>query len=240
MSEIILEVKNLQVEFGGEKVLENVSFAVREGDSLAIIGPNGSGKTTLFRALIGAVDYKGEIKFTPGVKIGFVPQIIDLERNLPITVEEFFSLKAARKDFSSEALREALLAVKLTPEHFGKGISVLSAGEFQRVLVAWAILGHPRLLLFDEPTASVDVAGQETIYELLHELQDRYNLTLMLISHDLTVVYRYANQVLCLNKEQICFGSPREVLTPRELSKLYGGHHGLYHHLHGANQHGGA
>ncbi|HEY4527862.1 MAG TPA: metal ABC transporter ATP-binding protein [Candidatus Paceibacterota bacterium] len=231
MSETILEVKNLQVELGGAKVLENVSFSVQAGDSLAIIGPNGSGKTTLFRALIGAVDYEGEIKFTPGVKIGYVPQKIDLERDLPITVEEFFKLKSTALP-GKKHIQEALSSVKLSPSYAVKPIGALSAGELQRVLVAWAILGNPRLLLFDEPTASVDVAGQETIYELLHELQDQRDLTLILISHDLTVVYRYANRVLCLNKAQICFGAPKEVLTPEGLSKLYGGERGFYHHLH--------
>ena len=94
------------------------------------------------------------------------------------------------------------------------------------------MIDRPNLLLFDEPTANVDVAGQETVYELLHRLQDKYDLTLILISHDLTVVYRYANKVLCLNREQVCFGAPSEVLTPKELEKLYGGGHKFYHHIH--------
>lgn len=230
----ILEVKNLKVTVGEAVLLENVSFSVEKGDVVLVIGPNGAGKTTLFRALIGAIPHQGEIRFSEGLRVGYVPQKIDLERDLPITVEEFFRLKFPlfSPQFMRNSLEDALRNVRLTPEYARKGISELSSGEFQRVLIAWAILGHPGLLLFDEPTASVDVAGQETIYELLHGLQDRYDLTLIMISHDLSVVYRYATQVLCLNKTQICYGAPREVLDPDELQKLYGGGRTFYHHLH--------
>jgi len=121
MSETILEVKNLQVEFGGKKVIENVSFSVEKGDSLAIIGPNGSGKTTLFRALIGAVPYSGEIKFSRDVRMGYVPQKIDLERDLPITVEEFFKLKSTALP-GKKHIQEALSSVRLSPSYAQKPI----------------------------------------------------------------------------------------------------------------------
>lgn len=229
----ILEVKNLRVGAGGTTLLTKVSFLVERGETVLVIGPNGAGKTTLFRALIDAIPFEGEVIWAPNTKIGYVPQKIDLERNLPIMVEEFFMLKAARKEkFTKEEFTEVLASVNLGPEYARKGISELSSGEFQRVLVAWAVIGHPDVLLFDEPTASVDVAGQETIYELLHQLQDKYGLTLILISHDLSVVFRYATQVLCLNKMQICYGAPKEVLTPQELSRLYGDNRTFYHHLH--------
>ena len=126
----------------------------------------------------------------------------------------------------------ALKAVDLAPGFLNKRIGELSSGELQRVLIAWAIVGRPDLLLFDEPTASVDMAGQRTVYELLRKLQEEHNLALILISHDLTVVYRYAGKVLCLNRKQVCFGVPDEVLTPTELAKLYGGDRKFYHHAH--------
>lgn len=229
----ILEVKNLHVRAGSATLLSDVSFSVERGETVLVIGPNGAGKTTLFRALIGATPYEGEIRWAAGTKFGYVPQKIDLERDLPITVAEFFTLKGSgAAKLQRHEIEQALLDVRLKPEDAAKGISRLSSGEFQRVLIAWAILGHPHVLLFDEPTASVDVAGQETIYELLHELQDKHGLTLLLISHDLSVVYRYANQVLCLNKAQVCYGAPKEVLTPQELQKLYGADRMFYHHLH--------
>lgn len=228
---MILEVKNLSVSYGDQKILDDISFSLDKGDALAIIGPNGSGKTTLLRALLGAIPFKGRIVKDANSRIGYVPQKIDLERDLPLTVEEFFSLKSGL--VSAGGLykpQEVLELVKLNPDFLNKRFSDLSAGEFQRVLIGWAIMGHPEILLFDEPTASVDVAGQERIYELLHRLQDINRLTLVLISHDLSVVYRYTNKVLCLNHRQICFGSPHEVLTPEELEKLYGGGGKFYHH----------
>lgn len=232
----LLEIKNLKVFYGKEAVLENVSFSLERGETLAVIGPNGSGKTTLFKAILGSLPYEGEIVKEKNLKIGFVPQKLDLERDLPITVEEFLTLRnhgehsaSWSKEHSSE---DILKMVDLDSRYLTKKIGELSSGELQRILIAWAIVGHPDLLLFDEPTASVDVAGQETVYELLHKLQDEHNLTLILISHDLTVVYKYAPKVLCLNKMQVCFGAPDEVLTPQELEKLYGGERKFYHHNH--------
>ncbi len=228
----ILEVKNLKVRFGEQSILENISFDLEKGDTLAVIGPNGSGKTTLLRAILGAVAYEGEISLTGGARIGYVPQKIDLERDLPITVQEFLLLKSKKEVSSAYSPNQALELVNLSADFLKKRIGELSAGELQRILIAWAVIDRPSLLLFDEPTASVDVAGQETVYELLHRLQDKYDLTLILISHDLTVVYRYADKVLCLNRAQVCFGAPSEVLTPQELEKLYGGGHKFYHHIH--------
>ncbi|OGF63395.1 hypothetical protein A2926_03880 [Candidatus Giovannonibacteria bacterium RIFCSPLOWO2_01_FULL_44_40] len=222
----VLEVKNLKVVYDRDVALDNISFSLERGEALAVIGPNGSGKTTLFRAILGAVGYNGDIKMPKGTKIGYVPQKIDLERDLPITVKEFLTLR------DHAAPEKTLGAVDLAPSFLGKRIGELSSGELQRVLIAWAIIGHPDLLLFDEPTASVDMAGQKTVYELLHKLQEEHNLGLILISHDLTVVYRYANKVLCLNREQICFGVPDEVLTPSELARLYGKDRKFYQHAH--------
>ena len=227
-----LEVKNLKARYGEQVILENAGFVLEKGDTLAIIGPNGSGKTTLLRAILGAIPYEGEIKFAKDTRIGYVPQKIDLERDLPITVQEFLLLKSKQGKSSAYSPRQVLELVNLSADFLKKRIGELSAGEFQRALIAWAVIDRPNLLLFDEPTASVDIAGQETVYELLHRLQDKYDLTLILISHDLTVVYRYANKVLCLNRAQVCFGAPNEVLTPKELEKLYGGGRKFYHHLH--------
>lgn len=231
-----LEIKNLKVILQNQTVLDNISFSLERGETLAVIGPNGSGKTTLFKAILGALPYSGEVTKAKGLKIGYVPQKLDLERDLPMTVAEFITLRGhggAREILEDEhSAEEIIKMVGLSPNYLIKRIGELSSGELQRVMIAWALVGHPDLLLFDEPTASVDVAGQETVYELLHKLQDDYNLTLILISHDLTVVYKYAPKVLCLNKTQVCLGPPSEVLTPQELEKLYGGERKFYHHNH--------
>ena len=228
----ILEIKNLSAGYYKERILEGVSFSLERGDTLAIIGPNGAGKSTLLKAILGAIPFSGEIIKEKKVRIGYVPQKLDLDLDLPITVEEFLALRNHPESDDKHTPENVLKLVDIKQIYLKKKIGELSSGEFQRVLIAWAIVGHPDLLLFDEPTANVDIVGQETVYELLHKLQDEHNITLILISHDLTVVYRYANKVLCLNKGQICFGPPAEVLTQDELRKLYGGERKLYHHTH--------
>ena len=234
----ILEVKNLSVRYGEEQALEDVSFSVNKGEAIAVIGPNGSGKTTLLRALIGALPFKGEVMIEQGISIGYVPQKLDVERNLPLTGEEFLNLArpltpersdGGRAAYSTKEIAEM---VGLPLSYLQKSLSAFSSGEFQRLLMGFALKNRPALLLFDEPTASVDVAGQETIYELLHRLQDTDQFATILVSHDLTTVYQYATKVLSLNKRQISFGSPEEVLTPEGLEKLYGGGRRFYHHIH--------
>jgi len=228
----ILEVKNLSVWRDRKPVLEGVSFSLEKGENLAIIGPNGAGKTTLFRAILGAQRFRGEIIKAEGTKLGYVPQKPDLERDLPITVMEFLTLRPHEGMDKNHSPESVLNMVGLTAEFLKRKIGELSSGELQRIMVAWSVIGHPDLLLFDEPTASIDMAGQETVYELLHKLQDEQGLAIILISHDLSVVYKYAGKVLCLNKDQICFGPPAEVLTPFELEKLYGEKKKFYHHIH--------
>ncbi|MBI1838947.1 MAG: metal ABC transporter ATP-binding protein [Candidatus Colwellbacteria bacterium] len=222
-SKQVLSIKDLNVRYGNETVIEDISFSLTEGEILAVMGPNGSGKTTLFKAILGSLPYNGKIILGPETKIGYVPQKIDLERNLPITVEEFLLLRVQNLKYGDVLSPETALGlVHMGAPFLHKKFSELSSGEFQRTLIAWALIGKPNLLLFDEPTSSIDVAGQETVYDLLHHLHDSEKFTLLLISHDLTVVYRYATKVLCLNHSQACFGIPKDVLTPTGLKRLYG------------------
>ncbi len=227
----MLSVRSLSVTINKVKVLQDIGFEIRRGDVLAIIGPNGAGKTTLFHALLGMISFEGAIEWKKNIRIGYVPQRMEIETDLPLTVIEFFRLRGL-PDFSRKQASEALSAVGLPESVLDAGLGEVSVGQRQRILIAWALLGKPDVLLFDEPTADVDVRGQESIYRLLHHLQNAYRLTIILISHDLNVVYTYAEQVLCLNHRKLCFGQPREVLSPDQLQKLYGGEHGFYHHIH--------
>jgi zinc transport system ATP-binding protein len=121
--------------------------------------------------------------------------------------------------------------LNLSPEFLSAGIGTLSGGQFQKVLIAFALLGRPDVLLFDEPTASLDELSEERIYELVHQLQERKGITVILVSHDLSVVYRYANRVLCLSKGKPCMGAPKEILTPGMLEDLYGAPPKYYSHI---------
>jgi len=229
----ILEVENLNVSLGGLPILEDLTFDVEEGDALTIIGPNGSGKTVLLKTLLGLIPYRGQITWNKGVKIGYLPQVLFLDQTLPLTLGEFLKSKIDITKASPVELEEALGLVRLPKESMSKSLGRLSGGELQRALIAFALIGNPNVLLLDEPTASIDPPSEEQIYETIHNLQEAKNLTVITVSHDLSLVYGYASKVLCLNKQQICFGIPHEVLTTERLEELYGTPHKYYHHLHG-------
>jgi len=231
----ILEVSGLSVEFDGRVVLENVSFKVYKGEVMAIVGPNGAGKSTIFRALLDLIPYQGKVSWGEKIKIGYVPQKLALERDMPLTVMEFLKLK----DSSGSNIHKVLKRVGIHEHIQDIPVGVISGGELQRVLIAWALLGNPNVLLFDEPTSGIDLGGEETIYNLLHKLQGSDELTILLISHDLNVVYQYADNVLCLNKQIVCFGQPNSVLDPKGLAELYGGEAKFFRHDHERNHHHG-
>ncbi len=225
----ILEVKNLSVSFNDEKVIDNLSFNLKKGENLVVVGPNGAGKTVLLRTLIGMIQSEGEVRWNKDIKIGYVPQKILPEKNIPLNIEEFFNFKK----ISSEQIQKALQSVGINNfSILKKKISVISSGQLQRILIAWSLIGNPDVLLFDEPLAGIDIEGEETIYNLLEQIDKERSLTMILITHDLSVVYKFADAVLCLNKKAICYGSPQEALTPEKLSQLYGGEIKLYAHKH--------
>lgn len=228
---VILRVRDLAVAIGSEKILSGIAFEVEKGDVLAIVGPNGAGKSVLLRTLLGLVKHDGELQWKENVKIGYVPQRFFVDRELPLTAEEFLNLKGI-SGLNKEKLFESVGLLRSGEDRaiLSKRLGVLSAGQIQRILVAWAIAGDPDVLLFDEPTTGIDIGGEETIYNLLHDLQAKKEITLLLVSHDLDVVYRHANKVLCLNKQMVCFGAPQEVFRPEHMTKMYGEEMSFYQH----------
>ncbi len=227
----ILKIKNLSVNLGGEKILQNITLEVNRGEILTVIGPNGAGKTTLFKALLNMISYEGEIKWAPNVKIGYVPQRLDIDIDVPITVKEFFKLRG--KIANAKRIRETLGFIQLEENILKKGLGEISVGQRQRLLVGWAMMDNPDVLLFDEPTADIDVYGQESILKTISQMHKKLNLTVILISHDLNIVSEYATKVICLNKKNLCYGPPAKVLTAQNLNELYGGEKAFYEHRHG-------
>ena len=227
-----LEVQDLTVRLGGVDVVQGVTFNLPRASCLAIIGPNGAGKTVLLRALIGALPYTGKIAWAADAVLGYVPQKLDIERDLPLNGRDFLRAKAALAG-SPEALQaEALRAVGLPEKVLSTPIGNMSGGQFQRLLIAFALLGRPNILLLDEPAAGVDAPGQAQLNEVIHGLQDSRAMTVLLVSHDLSVVYRYADYVLCLGRHGASFGPPRSALTPETLYEVYGQPLGFHVHDH--------
>ncbi len=218
----LLSVRNLTVALGGHTILRDLSFDLFTGDMLAIIGPNGSGKTILLKALLGLVAYEGAIAWSTGSRLGYVPQKVAADRQMPLQVRNLLEAKARFLRLPSRSVELVAEQVGLTKELMSSGIGVISGGQFQKVLIAYALLGEPNVLLFDEPTASLDEMEEEHIYDLLEQLQRKQKLTVLLVSHDLSVVHRSANMVLCLGKGRPCLGPPQDILTPEMLESAYG------------------
>ena len=227
-----LEVADLTVRLGGTEIIRGVTFDLPRASCLAVIGPNGAGKTILLRALIGALPHAGKVAWAAGTVLGYVPQRIDIERDLPLNGRDFLRATAALAGSSGAMQAEALRAVGLAEETLLTPIGNMSGGQFQRLLIAFALLGRPNVLLLDEPAAGIDAPGQAQLNEVLQGLQAGRAMTVLLVSHDLSVVYRYADYVLCLGRHGACFGPPRAALTPETLQEVYGQPVGFHVHTH--------
>jgi zinc transport system ATP-binding protein len=170
------------------------------------------------------VPAEGAVRWAPGTRIGYVPQKLDIERELPITGHDFLRAKAAVSGGTEADVRYALSMVNLATPVAAQPIGTMSGGQFQRLLLAFALMGRPTVLLFDEPTAGVDEPGEEGLYALIRRLQQSERMTLLFISHELALVYEHADLVLCLSASHrpAFLGPPQDVLTPERLQAAYG------------------
>jgi len=225
----MLAIDDLRVQFDDLEVLRGITFRLSRGKSLAVIGPNGAGKTVLFKALIGAIPFKGSVRWQAGTKIGYVPQKLDLERDIPITAMDFLKARGCGK---AEEISTTLDRVGMSRNVASKLIGTLSGGQFQRLLIAFALLGDPNVLMLDEPTSGIDEPGQRQVDDLIQDLQRSRDLTVLFISHELSIVSTYADDVLCLGRAGMCIGPTQHVLTPDVLQRMYGSPIAFHHHEH--------
>lgn len=240
-----IEVKNLTVAYNHEVVLNNLSFNIPAGTIAAIIGPNGAGKSTLLRAMLNLIPIKsGTIKIQEVMHDKackhirghhsdcphptYVPQRFSFDKSFPITVYEFLKI-ALRPNQSHHKISSALKEIGML-KHKEKLIGELSGGQIQRVLIARGIMGDPEIIFLDEPEVGIDIGGEKTFYEIIKHLNEKHGTTCVLISHEIDIVYKYANQVICLNKDMVCHGVPDKVLTPQTLKKLYNEDVGIFRH----------
>ena len=229
----LIEARDISVQAGSTAALRNVDFRITRGEIVTVVGPNGSGKTSLLRAIIGAARVSsGSITRAPGLRIGYVPQNLRIDPSLPLTARRFLSLPKRR---NMADIRTALAAAGAeTLEN--RQIADLSGGQFQRVVLARALLEKPDLLMLDEPTTGLDQPGSAAFYRRIETLRNETNCAILMVSHELHVVMASSDRVICLNGHVCCHGTPDIVASAPEYRALFGngtqGALALYRHDH--------
>lgn len=229
----LLHAQGVTVEIDGSVIIEHVDLQISGGDILCVIGPNGSGKTTLLRALLGLAPLsQGKVERMQNLRIGYVPQRMPLDSSFPITLRRFLNMAGANPKQAEQAAQD----VGLRPNTLNHPLQGLSGGEFQRALIAHALLREPDLLVLDEPAQGVDVNGQADLYDLIDRLRMIRGFGVIMVSHDLHVVMASANHILCLNRHVCCEGKPDAISRHPEYLALFGPQlgrsFGVYAHHH--------
>lgn len=233
---LLLKADSVGLSRGGTALLSNISMEVNSGEIVCIVGPNGAGKTTLIRLLMGLEPISnGTITRNPDLKIGYVPQKVPIDPTLPLPVNRLMTLTVRK---SPKQIRTALQETGV--EHlYNAPVCNLSGGEFQRVLLARALIRAPNLLVLDEPVQGVDFTGEAALYELIGRIRSEHGCGVLMISHDLHVVMAATDRVICLNRHICCAGSPESVSQHPGFAELFGGvasdAYAVYthHHTHG-------
>lgn len=234
--ECCIRLVDFGVTFRGTPILEAIGLHMHCGELTALIGPNGAGKTTLLRAMVGELPHTGTLRFihhgdietTDPLRIGYVPQKLELDRTSPTTVMDLFSGALSRWPLwagtRAAVVREAREKLELVGAEslLDRRISEISVGQLQRVLLALALAPVPELLLLDEPVAALDQGGMERFYQLVSRLRQEYDLSILLVSHDLTAAAQFADRMILLNRTVLCDGAPREVLLNPLIRQTFG------------------
>jgi len=229
----LIDAQGMSIRYDGTDVLQGVDFAIEPGEIVTVVGPNGSGKSTLIKALLGVLKpSSGQITRKPGLRIGYVPQKLALDRSLPLTVARFLSLPERQSKAVIVRVLERVGAAGLQDQQ----LATLSGGQLQRVLLARALLVAPDILILDEPTQGLDQPGVADFYRLIEQLRQEIGCAVLMVSHDLHVVMSASDRVICLNGHVCCEGTPHVVRAAPEYRALFG--HGtggalaLYQHEH--------
>jgi zinc transport system ATP-binding protein len=243
MSERLVLLKGVGVRVGNQSILSHIDLELRRGEIVTLIGPNGAGKTTLVRVVLGLMKSSGSRELKSQIKIGYMPQKLELNPQLPITVKRFLKISGANEQQLSQ--RMAQTGIEAIAGH---PMQSVSGGELQRVLLARALMQNPDLLVLDEPAQGVDVIGQAEMYSLIHKIKAEQGCGVLMISHDLHLVMAQTDRVICLNHHVCCHGHPDHVSHDPAFIELFGRkvsenlapythHHDHEHDLHGNISH---
>lgn len=229
------KIENISVKIDNEQIIKNISIDVHCGELTMIIGKNGAGKSTLLKALLNEVPHTGKVEFfdmkeniSKKIKIGYVPQSINIERNMPTTVYDIFASYISNNPVCFRKDKELYQNIKERLKIFGAEnlidnmVGNLSGGELQRILLAIATTPIPNLLILDEPVSGVDTNGTKDFYETLVELKNKYDMSIILVSHDLSLVKKFADKVVLLDKEIVIQGSAQDVFSSKEFKERFG------------------
>ena len=204
----LLKIEDLSVKFKDKQVLDNINFSISRAKIITILGPNGSGKTTLVRCILGLIKpNSGKITLSPKLRIGYMPQKLILNKNLPLTAYDFLKLEIGKK---TENLDHYIAEVGIE-KILNSDLQKLSGGEMQKLLLTKAILKSPNLLILDEPVSGLDITGQIEFYKLIDKLRSEKNMAILIISHDLHTVMKRADHIICLHHHICCEGAPEEI-----------------------------
>lgn len=230
-----IRVNQLSVQAGGQQILSDINLHIHCGSLNAVIGKNGAGKSTLIRAMLNDIPHSGRIEFKDRengslqrLKIGYVPQTLNLEEHSPISVYDMMACFQSRFPVflkRSKTLRKRILdslEIFEAEELIDRQVCNLSGGQLQRVLLSMAVMDEPNLLLLDEPVSGIDQNGMELFYRTIYDLKEHYDLAVILISHDLDYVARYADKVILLDQTVLKQGSVKEVYRSEEFRSIFG------------------
>ena len=215
-----IKADGVSVVRDGGKVLDGVSLELTAGDFVTVVGPNGAGKTTLLKVLAGLLaPDAGRVARRPGLALGYIPQRIGIDASLPMTAERFLRLGRGRSD---PAARDAVAGETGIAPLLDRQVQALSGGEWQRVLLARALLGAPDAIILDEPAQNLDISGQLDFYALLERVHRDRGVAIAMVSHDLHMVMASTRRVVCLYHHVCCSGEPRAVARDPEFIRLFG------------------
>ncbi len=221
MSEPLIKLINVSQTYNGNAVLHDINLEIMPRSITTVIGPNGAGKTTLARLILGIEQpTSGTINKKPGIRISYIPQKLALDKNLPLDIKSFLKI-LSQKNYSDHSMQEVLIEVGL---NMSADVSVhsLSGGQFQKLLLAAALLNKPELIVMDEATQNLDISSQANFYKIIERIKAEHKCAIFMISHDLFTVMTRSEQVICLNQHICCKGEPGQVLDNPEYIKIFG------------------